>query len=83
MYTHIRKYLPLTTILFNKEIISSIFIRKCIAESAFEFQSHISCYRKISNMSRTKSPNLNVSRLVLQLSFLNLMNPDFKSRVKM
>ena len=25
-------------------------------------------YRKISNISRTKSPNLNVSRLVLQLS---------------
>ena len=40
-------------------------------------------YRKISNISRTKSPNLNVSRLVLQLSVPNPMKPDVKSRMKM
>ena len=32
-------------------------------------------YRKISNIRRTKSPNLNVSRLVLQLSLPNVMKP--------
>ena len=32
-------------------------------------------YRKISNIRRTKSPNLKVSRLVLQLSLPNLMKP--------
>ena len=40
-------------------------------------------YRKISNIRRTKSPNLNVSRLVLQLSLPNPMKPGFKSRMKM
>ena len=40
-------------------------------------------YRKISNIRRTKSPNLNVSRLVLQLSLPNPMKPGVKSRMKM
>ena len=40
-------------------------------------------YRKTSNISRSKSQNLNVSRFVLQLSFLNPLKPDVKSRMKM
>ena len=40
-------------------------------------------YRKISNIRRTQSPNLNVSRLVLQLSLPNPMKPVVKSRMKM
>ena len=40
-------------------------------------------YRKISNIRRTKSPNLNVSRLVLQLPLPNPMKLGFKSRMKM
>ena len=40
-------------------------------------------YRKISNIGRTKSPNLNVSRLVLQLSLPNPIKPGVKSRMKM
>ena len=40
-------------------------------------------YRKISNIRRTISPNLNVSRLVLQLSLPNPMKPGVKSRMKM
>ena len=40
-------------------------------------------YCKIFNISGTKSPNLNVSHLVLQLSLPNLMKPDVKSRMKM
>ena len=40
-------------------------------------------YRKISNMSHTKSPNLNVPRLVLQLSLPNQMKPSVKSGMKM
>ena len=39
-------------------------------------------YRKISNISRTKSPNLDVFRLVLQLSLPNPMKPGVKSRMK-
>ena len=40
-------------------------------------------YRKISNIRRTKSPNLNVPRLVLQSSLTNPMKPGVKSRMKM
>ena len=40
-------------------------------------------YRQISNISRTKSQNLNVSRHVLQLSLRNLLKPGVKSRMKM
>ena len=40
-------------------------------------------YRKISNISRTKSPNSNVSRLGLQLSLRNILKPDVKWRMKM
>ena len=40
-------------------------------------------YRKISDIRRTKSQNLNVSRLVLQLSLPNPMKPGVKSRMKM
>ena len=39
-------------------------------------------YRKISNIRRTKSQNLNVSRFVLQLSSPNPMKPGVKSRMK-
>ena len=40
-------------------------------------------YRKISNIRRTKSQNLNDSRLVLQLSVPNPLKPGVKSRMKM
>ena len=48
-------------------------------------QGHISfgMYRTISNIRRTKSPNLNVSLLVLELSLSNPMKPGVKSRMKM
>ena len=40
-------------------------------------------YRQISDIRRTKSQNLNVSRLALQLSLPNLLNPRIKLRMKM
>ena len=40
-------------------------------------------YRKISNMRRTKSQNLNDYRLVLQLSLPNPLKPVITSRMKM
>ena len=39
-------------------------------------------YRQISNISRTKSPNLSVSRLVLLLSLLSPLKPGVKSTMK-
>ena len=46
-------------------------------------RQHFQIYRKVSNIRRTKSPNLNVSCFVLQLSLLNPMKPGVKSRTKM
>ena len=40
-------------------------------------------YRKISNIRRTKSPNLNASLLAVQLSLPNPIKPGVKSRMKM
>ena len=40
-------------------------------------------YRKISNIRHTKSPNLNVPRLVLQFYLPKLFMPGIKSRMKM
>ena len=40
-------------------------------------------YRKFSNISRTKSQNLNDSCLVLQLSLTNPLKPGVKWRMKM
>ena len=40
-------------------------------------------YRKTSNISRTKSQNLNVSCILLQLSSLNPLKPGVKFRMKM
>ena len=42
----------------------------------------ISKYPQISNIRCTKSQNLNVSCLVLQLSLRNLLKPGVKSRMK-
>ena len=48
------------------------------------YQHHLNnTYRKRSNISRTKSTNVIVSRLVLQWSLLNPMKPGGKSRMKM
>ena len=40
-------------------------------------------YRQISNISRPKSHNLNVSGLVLQMSLPNPLKPDVKTIMKM
>ena len=40
-------------------------------------------YYQTSNIRHTKSPNLNVSRLILQLSLPNPLKPVVKSRMKM
>ena len=43
----------------------------------------INNYRKTSSISRTKSQNLNVSHIVLQLSLPNPLKPGVKSSMKM
>ena len=40
-------------------------------------------YHQTSNISGAKSPNLNVSCLVLQLSLPNPLKPGVKSRMRM
>ena len=53
----------------------------CITSPLLNYFSQI--FRNISNIRRTKSPNLTVYRLILQLSLLNPMKPSAKSRMKM
>ena len=43
----------------------------------------VSTYREVSNIRRTKSQNLNASRLVLKLSLPNPLKPGVKLRMKM
>ena len=57
---------------------------------SIHFQNHSSLqripiitYRKISNISSTKSQNLNDSHLVLKSSLPNSLKPGVKSRMKM
>ena len=44
---------------------------------------HNISYHKTSGISRTKSQNLNVSCVLLQLSLLNPLKPGVKLRMKM
>ena len=48
-----------------------------------EMHKYYIAYRTISNIRRTKPPNLIVSRLVLQMFLPNPMKPGVKSRMKM
>ena len=48
-----------------------------------EYQGFKNAYRQISNNRRTKSQNVNVSNLVLQLWLLNPFKPGVKSTMKM
>ena len=48
-----------------------------------KLHSHCSTYRKISNTRRTKSLNLNVSPLGLQVSLRNILKPSVGWRMKM
>ena len=60
-------------------------LKSPISSSSVMYQ--ITClyinYRQISNISNTNTQNINVSRLVLQLSLPKLLKPGFKSRMKM
>ena len=50
--------------------------------NVYHFSSLLKKYRHTSNIGRTESLNLNVSRLVLQLSLTSPLKPDVKSRMK-
>ena len=57
-------------------IIENIFLN-------VDMKQFLNNYRQISNISHTKSQNLNVSCLVLQLSLSNPMKPGVNSKMKM
>ena len=48
-----------------------------------DFVQQKKIYRKISNIERTKSQHINVSRPGLQLSLRNILKPGVKLRMKM
>ena len=58
---------------------------KCRCQAVAEHQWRMIniTYRKVSNIRRTKPQHLNVSRLILWLSFPNPLKAGVKSRMKM
>ena len=54
-----------------------------LPDGAIDFILEKNTYSKISNISHTQSPNINVSHLVLQLSVPNPLKPGVKLRMKM
>ena len=64
----------------------TIHARQCIISVEYRplrQQQMTNTYRQTSQISRTKSQNLNLSRLVLRLSLPNPLKPGVKSRMKM
>ena len=62
------------------------WIRLIVINSRWPWRSHVifqKSYRQISNISSTKSQNLNVYRLVLQMPLPNPLKPGVKTRMKM
>ena len=55
----------------------------CHTKRWLSYVMSFSYYRKVSNIRRTKSQNLNASRLILQLSLPNPLKPGVKLRMKM
>ena len=72
-------YFPyiLSIAIFSPYFVLVGLLLQCVAL----FQSGNYC--QLSNIRRSKSPNLNISRLVLQLSLPNPLKPCVKSRMKM
>ena len=61
-----------------------IYVKCVYSMAAFtQLTNWQNMYRKISNISRTKSKNLNDSRLVLPLSLLNPLKAGDKERMNM
>ena len=54
-----------------------------VVKDTIHFIQRFDDYRQISNISHTISQNLNVSHLILQLAFHNILKPGVKSRMKM
>ena len=59
--------------------LSQMYMRTCVPEAGIKGWD----YRKTSGINRTKSQNLNVSCILLQLSSLNPLKPGVKLRMKM
>ena len=64
------------------DVFKNIFLKEdiLILPGLYQWKSQ---YCETSNISHTKSQNLNDSHLVLQLSLLNPLKPDVKLRMKM
>ena len=83
------KYVVLHIYIFRHQRVN---IGRSTTNQRFSFRKHFlwiiqsiffkMTYHQTSNISRTKSRNLNVYRLVLQLSFPNPLKPGVKSRMK-
>ena len=67
----------------NKTGTVCITLRMCSNNVNGIITPTVPTYRQVSNIKRTQSKNINVSRLVLQLSLPNLLKPGVKLRMTM
>ena len=70
-------------LLVNHLLVSKFFISWCPSHDQNCNQISNSTYCQTSNIRCTESQNLNVSRLLLQLTLPNPLKPGVKSRMKM
>ena len=76
-------HLPNQTCIKNHSCYKNLVKSKRYRVLSYLQASDVLMYRQTSNISCTKSQNLNVSHLVLQLSLANPLKPCVKSRMKM
>ena len=53
----------------------TVHLQQCLTRAVFAKESFCGMYRQTCNIRSTKTQNINVSRLDLQLSLRNLMEP--------
>ena len=70
-------------LMYVKMCLFDVILARVVFSGARCYRHGFIDYHKVSNIRRIKSPNLNVSRLVVQLSLPNPMKPGVKSRMKM
>ena len=66
----------------DRKVIDGAVTQQLVALKAV-MPTTFNTYRKTFSISRTKSQNLNVSNLILQLYLLSPLTPCVKSRMKM
>ena len=82
VFIRIRNLRQLTKQYYGKKLAISLYAWRLVNDVPSLKLYHQS-YHQTSNISRTKSPNLNVYRLILHVPLPNPLKPGVESRMKM